>query len=67
VRQVTLDPANFRRQMESSPALIDTGEVLAGGRHRPPRLYRYDTSVGLADNGPLDSPPTGTAQRDGDL
>ncbi|HTL42641.1 MAG TPA: NUDIX domain-containing protein [Pseudolysinimonas sp.] len=57
VRQVSLDPANFRRQMESSPALIDTGEVLAGGRHRPPRLYRYDASVVLADNGPLDPPP----------
>lgn len=54
VRQVTLDPANFRRTVESSPALIDTGEVVAGGRHRPPRLYRYDQSVVLADNGPLD-------------
>jgi 8-oxo-dGTP diphosphatase len=54
VRQVSLDPANFRRHVETSPALIATDEVVAGGRHRPPRLYRYDTSVVLADNGPLD-------------
>ena len=48
-----LDPANFRRQMESSPAVIATGERLPGGRHRPPRLYRYNGSVALTDLGPL--------------
>ncbi|MBC7402260.1 MAG: NUDIX hydrolase [Microbacteriaceae bacterium] len=48
-----LDPANFRRQMESSPAVIATGEHLSGGRHRPPRLYRYNGSVELTDRGPL--------------
>ena len=48
-----LDPANFRRQMESSPAVIATGEHLSGGRHRPPRLYRYNDSVALTDRGPL--------------
>ncbi|PZR52600.1 NUDIX hydrolase [Xylanimonas oleitrophica] len=48
-----LDPANFRRQMESSGAVVPTGERVTGGRHRPPRLYRYDTSVDLVDNGPL--------------
>jgi 8-oxo-dGTP diphosphatase len=48
-----LDPANFRRQMESSPAVIATGEHLSGGRHRPPRLYRYDGAVELTDRGPL--------------
>lgn len=53
VRQVSLDPANFRRQIESSPAVVATDEVVSGGRHRPPRLYRYDTTVQLADNGPL--------------
>lgn len=37
-----LDPANFRRSMEASGALIDTGERVAGARHRPPRLYRYN-------------------------
>ncbi|BDZ55911.1 NUDIX hydrolase [Agromyces marinus] len=37
-----LDPANFRRTMESSGTLVDTGERLAGTRHRPPALYRFD-------------------------
>lgn len=36
-----LDPANFRRQMEASGCLIDTGRVQTGVRHRPPRLYRF--------------------------
>jgi len=48
-----LDPANFRRQMESSPAIIATGEHLSGGRHRPPKLYRYNEAVALTDRGPL--------------
>ncbi|MGA0566559.1 NUDIX hydrolase [Rathayibacter sp. KR2-224] len=51
-----LDPANFRRAMEASDALVDTGERLTGTRHRPPKLYRYDASVDLADNGPLPPP-----------
>jgi 8-oxo-dGTP diphosphatase len=48
-----LDPANFRRQIEASGVLVDTGLTVPGGRHRPPRLYRYDATVQLADNGPL--------------
>ena len=48
-----LDPANFRRQMEASNAIIATDEHLTGGRHRPPRLYRYNESVAISDNGPL--------------
>jgi ADP-ribose pyrophosphatase YjhB (NUDIX family) len=48
-----LDPANFRRTIESSGALVDTGERLTGTRHRPPKLYRYDSSAQLVDNGPL--------------
>lgn len=48
-----LDPANFRRQMEAAGTLVPTGQRLTGGRHRPPRLYRYDTGIALADNGPL--------------
>ena len=48
-----LDPANFRRQIESSKAIVATEQHVTGGRHRPPRLYRYDTTVELADNGPL--------------
>ncbi|MFO7691403.1 MAG: NUDIX domain-containing protein [Cryobacterium sp.] len=39
-----LDPANFRRSMESSGTLIDTGQQVSGTRHRPPRLFRYDDS-----------------------
>lgn len=53
-----LDPANFRRQIESSGAIVPTDEVVLGGRHRPPRLYRFDTAVGLVDNGPLTSAST---------
>jgi 8-oxo-dGTP diphosphatase len=51
-----LDPANFRRHIEASGVLVDTGETVPGGRHRPPRLYRYDTTLQLADNGPLTRP-----------
>lgn len=53
VLQRPLDPANFRRQIEASRAVLPTGEQVTGGRHRPPRLYRYDASVPLVDNGPL--------------
>jgi 8-oxo-dGTP diphosphatase len=55
VLQKPLDPANFRRQIEASRAVVATGEHVTGGRHRPPRLYRYDASVQLVDNGPLTS------------
>lgn len=54
VLQRPLDPANFRRQIEASAAIVATDEVVSGGRHRPPRLFRYDTTVRLADNGPLE-------------
>ncbi|PJJ48185.1 8-oxo-dGTP diphosphatase [Mumia flava] len=53
VLERTLDPANFRRQMESSGAVEPTGDYLVGGRHRPPRLYRHRETRDLADNGPL--------------
>jgi len=56
VLQRPLDPANFRRQMEGSRALVATEERVTGGRHRPPRLYRYDTSAPLVDHGPLGPP-----------
>jgi 8-oxo-dGTP diphosphatase len=48
-----VDPANFRRQIEASNTIIATDEVVTGGRHRPPRLYRYNNSVALSDTGPL--------------
>jgi ADP-ribose pyrophosphatase YjhB (NUDIX family) len=54
-----LDPANFRRQME--PSIIATDERLTGTRHRPPRLYRFNTSVALIDNGPLTPELTNTS------
>ncbi len=47
-----LDPANFRRQVEGSAALIPTEEHRTGS-HRPARLYRYDHDVELAERGPL--------------
>ncbi len=53
VLQRTLDPANFRRQVESSGDVEPTGEYLVGGRHRPPKLYRHREANDLADNGPL--------------
>ncbi|PZQ91740.1 MAG: NUDIX hydrolase [Leifsonia xyli] len=55
VLQRELDPANFRRQIDAGRAVVPTGEHVTGGRHRPPRLYRYDASAQLADNGPLTS------------
>lgn len=48
-----LDPANFRRQIEASGTVVATSQHVTGGRHRPPRLYRYDTSTPLVENGPL--------------
>jgi ADP-ribose pyrophosphatase YjhB (NUDIX family) len=47
-----LDPANFRRQVESSATLIPTDRFRTGS-HRPARLYRYNRDVELADRGPL--------------
>lgn len=47
-----LDPANFRRQVETTGTLVPT-EDFRTGSHRPARLYRYNTDVELADHGPL--------------
>jgi 8-oxo-dGTP diphosphatase len=47
-----LDPANFRRQVETSGNLLPT-DGFRTGSHRPARLYRYNTDVALADRGPL--------------
>ena len=49
----SLDPANFRRMIESSDSVVDTGERLLGTAHRPPKLYRYNSSVDLLDSNPL--------------
>ncbi|GAA4265742.1 NUDIX hydrolase [Frondihabitans peucedani] len=47
-----LDPANFRRMVEASDAVVPTGEYLTGTKHRPPRLYRYNSPIDL-DPSPL--------------
>lgn len=62
-----LDPANFRRTIEASGAVVPTGDYLTGTRHRPPRLYRYNDSIDLADAGPLprQQPPYGSRQAPG--
>ena len=41
-----LDPGNFRRMVESTGTVEETGEVLAGTRHRPPKLYRANIQAG---------------------
>ena len=41
-----LDPGNFRRMVESTGAVEETGERLAGTRHRPPKLYRATIQAG---------------------
>jgi 8-oxo-dGTP diphosphatase len=45
-----LDPANFRRQLRATPDIEPTDEYLQGGRHRPPRLYRYTGTGGQPYN-----------------
>ncbi|MEO6826983.1 MAG: NUDIX domain-containing protein [Microbacteriaceae bacterium] len=55
-----LDPANFRRMIEASDTLVATGQRLTGTRHRPPRLYRYNTEADATDQGPIGPlPPSG--------
>jgi hypothetical protein len=48
-----LDPANFRRQVEATGGIVPTGRHVTGQAHRPPQLFRYDTTIALVDNGPL--------------
>jgi len=42
----SLDPANFRRQLKQTAHIEPTDQYLQGGKHRPPRLYRYTGSTG---------------------
>ncbi|MET0468346.1 MAG: NUDIX domain-containing protein [Aeromicrobium sp.] len=44
VRQVRLDPANFRRQALAHPRITATGRHVTGTSHRPPALYRLETA-----------------------
>lgn len=50
-----LDPANFRRQVESAGGIVATDRFRTGA-HRPARLYRTDDDHELADRGPLTRP-----------
>ncbi len=53
----SLDPANFRRQLESAGAIVPTGDVVAGTRYRPPKLYRYNSAVDPLARGPVGASP----------
>jgi 8-oxo-dGTP diphosphatase len=53
VLQRSLDPANFRRMIESSNAVVATGKRVTGARHRPAALYRYNDAIDLNDQGPI--------------
>jgi 8-oxo-dGTP diphosphatase len=53
VLQKSLDPANFRRQIEGSGQVVPTEHLQTGGRHRPARLYRYNRAANDENNGPL--------------
>lgn len=44
VRQIRLDPANFRRQALADPRIVATGHHVTGTSHRPPALYRLETA-----------------------
>lgn len=57
-----LDPANFRRMIEASDSVVPTNDYLTGTPHRPPRLYRYNSAVRLADSGP----PSPSSRRAGE-
>lgn len=62
VLQKQLDPANFRRQMESSGLVLQTDDLRTGGRHRPARLYRWTEPAGRPDDtSPRRSTPAGAA------
>ncbi|MFM5904503.1 MAG: NUDIX hydrolase [Micrococcales bacterium] len=57
VLQREIDPANFRRSIETNGGIVATGTKVSGGSHRPPQLYTYDKSLNLADQGPLTRSP----------
>jgi 8-oxo-dGTP diphosphatase len=63
VLQKPLDPANFRRSMEASGSVVDTGERLAGARNRPPRLYRYNAELLAASAAPSGRRPSEIPER----
>lgn len=59
VLNCSLDPANFRRQLKQTALIEPTDEFQQGGKHRPPRLYRYTgMDSGTHDAGPSGHPPS---------
>ncbi|PYI68740.1 NUDIX hydrolase [Arthrobacter livingstonensis] len=55
----TVDPANFRRQLKQTAHIEATDEYLQGGKHRPPRLYRYTGAT--SEYFPATNPPSPNA------
>ncbi len=55
----TVDPANFRRHLKQAAHIEATGEYLQGGKHRPPRLYRYTGNT--TESSPANDPPSENA------
>lgn len=60
----SLDPANFRRQVEATETLTPT-EQFRTGKGRPARLYHYDRALELAERGPLNRSNYPTAKTGG--
>lgn len=56
ILQRRLDPANFRRQVESHGQIEATGEMRRTGAHRPARLYRYCSAATSSAPAPPSSP-----------
>jgi hypothetical protein len=52
--------------VEADAAILPTGERLAGTKHRPPQLYKYDSSIDLTDLGPLSRQAISKAQATGE-
>ncbi len=63
VLQKSLDPANFRRQIEGSGQVVPTEDLRTGGRHRPARLYRFNRAATVESNGPLGTRSTPARSR----
>ncbi|WP_287931715.1 NUDIX domain-containing protein [Arthrobacter sp.] len=55
----TVDPANFRRQLKQTAHIEATDQYLQGGKHRPPRLYRYTGTT--SERSPATDPPADIA------
>lgn len=52
----SVDPANFRRQLKQTAHIEPTDEFLQGGKHRPPRLYRYSGDPAAEHDGGQPNP-----------